>query len=453
MINPKIFYCFKIALKWEIIIICASFAFIMPWHSAHAAMENDWNGDYYLVSDPQAFCQARGAISWYSGQQNCLVQTAPSVIRRYPEGRRVSALGTGCSPTKPNCNQYDENDNPITIDGQPYTPPAPDIETCTRTSFPINTGPNSNRGFPGLSDTWTDSDGCQYSIDFDSGDAGEIILGCSSYPDSPNPEDIWCEYKTKPVGTVPPPTEENPDAPPTPPENQQSGAPTPIQEDTKEDLLVDWESWEPNPPHHDEFIDPNKVVTITLPDGGTVDVTIAPDGTISIDYGDYSPNEVPIIPGPNGYPQPNPGYSPPGGGSPGGNGPSGGSPDGPTGVPGVGGGNTGNPGGGNGDGDGDTTSGTCGILPDFICDWLKPIDLPTDNPEVPFLDTEEQYYDSTIDSNASCPPPVQMSVPILNKTYELTYDYACQLAQAIRPFVILSAYLLSGFILIGSIRG
>jgi hypothetical protein len=231
--------------------------------------------------------------------------------------------------------------------GACITPTAPDISSCNRDTLPINIGPEGSPQFPDLNDIHTDPDGCQYKID--TTQPGFVIERCDKDPDS---GDVICEYKVEPSSSIPPP-----DPSPDTPEMPSNGQPTttPIQDDTKDDLIIDWESWEPNPPHQEEFIDPDNVVTITLPDGGTVDITIAPDGTITIDAGDYSPNEIPIVRGPNGYPQPNPGYSPPGGGSPGGSGPSGGSPDGPIGVPGVGGtgGDSGGDGSGDGEGDGD----------------------------------------------------------------------------------------------------
>ena len=324
-------------------------------NQAHAAWQSTWNGGYQAVAYNPAGAEAHC--------ENVLNDTSADFINRitgsgvqhfacrlngfnyYPDGRKYVWLIEGGT---------DADYPPDTIDPDGVmAPQAPDISSCTRSSISFNTGTADNRNFPNVSQTWTDSDGCQYQIDTDSGSASDIILECATYPESDNPDDIWCKYKSKPTGTTLPPTGENPDEPQETPLTTPVDQSTPIQEDTKNDLIVDWESWEPNPPHTEERQSPNDVITITLPDGGTVDVTIDPDGKISIDYGDYSPNQVPIMPGPNGYPQPNPGYVPPGGGTPGGSGPSGGSQDGPIGVPGVGGTGGGSNPPGDGDGDGD----------------------------------------------------------------------------------------------------
>lgn len=88
-------------------------------------------------------------------------------------------------------------------------------------------------------------------------------------------------------------------------------------------------------------------------------------------------------------------------------------------------------------------------LPPF-CEWATFICEPfvsDAQPEVPLLDLEAPNYDSGLPSSAVCPTPYQIVTGF--GTWEITFDFACQMASAIRTPLLAIAYLMSAFIVVG----
>ena len=93
-----------------------------------------------------------------------------------------------------------------------------------------------------------------------------------------------------------------------------------------------------------------------------------------------------------------------------------------------------------------------GVVCDFI-DWVKEEPELPENLPIPIKEIEVEDYNSSIPDTATCPVniPFNITFPIV-RTYELNMVPVCDLATDIRPFVLLSAYLLSAYILVGAIR-
>lgn len=109
---------------------------------------------------------------------------------------------------------------------------------------------------------------------------------------------------------------------------------------------------------------------------------------------------------------------------------------------------------GDGVGDGDDGSEFCSYAR-VVCDvldWFTDEPDSPDHPEIPELEIEIETYTSSI-GGGSCPAniPLNINFPI-SASYEIDMAPICELAVNIRPFTLLSAYLLSAFILIGAIR-
>ena len=88
-------------------------------------------------------------------------------------------------------------------------------------------------------------------------------------------------------------------------------------------------------------------------------------------------------------------------------------------------------------------------LPGF-CEWASFICEPfveTAQPEVPMLDLEAPEYDSGLPSTATCPAPYQVVTAF--GTWDITFQFACDMASAIRTPLIAIAYLMSAFIVVG----
>lgn len=81
-------------------------------------------------------------------------------------------------------------------------------------------------------------------------------------------------------------------------------------------------------------------------------------------------------------------------------------------------------------------------------DWAK-TDAPadTEKPDVPFeeLGDEEVTYDSGLGAG-TCPPPATVS--LMGGTHEMSFEPVCDLAAGARPFVLISASLLAGLMLL-----
>lgn len=63
----------------------------------------------------------------------------------------------------------------------------------------------------------------------------------------------------------------------------------------------------------------------------------------------------------------------------------------------------------------------------------------------------ERNYSISFGEN-SCPAPIEINVIFLNKTVQLSYEPACQLAVYAKPFVLISAYIFAIFITLGVVR-
>lgn len=88
-------------------------------------------------------------------------------------------------------------------------------------------------------------------------------------------------------------------------------------------------------------------------------------------------------------------------------------------------------------------------LPPF-CQWASFLCQPfiaTAQPEVPMLDIEAPQYDSGLPSSASCPAPVQIVTGF--GSWEISYQFACDFASAIKVPLIAISYLVSAFIVVG----
>lgn len=79
--------------------------------------------------------------------------------------------------------------------------------------------------------------------------------------------------------------------------------------------------------------------------------------------------------------------------------------------------------------------------------WLCEPFLPTEQPELPTVDLEVPDYDSGLPSSASCPAPYQVVTGF--GSWSITFDFACQLASAIRTPLLAISYLMSAFIVVG----
>ncbi|MCS6760558.1 MAG: hypothetical protein MO852_17720, partial [Candidatus Devosia euplotis] len=88
-------------------------------------------------------------------------------------------------------------------------------------------------------------------------------------------------------------------------------------------------------------------------------------------------------------------------------------------------------------------------LPGF-CEWATFICEPFiggEQPDVPMLDLETPQFDSGLPSSASCPAPVQINTGFGN--WEISYQFACDFASAIKVPLIAISYLVSAFIVVG----
>lgn len=79
--------------------------------------------------------------------------------------------------------------------------------------------------------------------------------------------------------------------------------------------------------------------------------------------------------------------------------------------------------------------------------WLCELPVLAEQPEVPTLDLEAPSYDSGLPGNASCPAPVQVVTGF--GTWQITFQFACDLATALRTPLIAITYLMSAFIVVG----
>ncbi len=85
-----------------------------------------------------------------------------------------------------------------------------------------------------------------------------------------------------------------------------------------------------------------------------------------------------------------------------------------------------------------------------FCEWAEFICRPFvggDHPDVPVLDLETPEYDSGLPTNGVCPAPI----PVVTGfgTWEITFQFACDMAEAIRTPLIAISYLMAGFIVVG----
>lgn len=86
----------------------------------------------------------------------------------------------------------------------------------------------------------------------------------------------------------------------------------------------------------------------------------------------------------------------------------------------------------------------------LFCEWASFLCEPfiaTSHPEVPTIDITAQDYDSGLPSSATCPEPYQIVTSM--GTWTVTFQFACDLASAIRTPLIAMAYLMSAFIVVG----
>lgn len=123
-------------------------------------------------------------------------------------------------------------------------------------------------------------------------------------------------------------------------------------------------------------------------------------------------------------------------------------------------------GGGGGGGDGGSSVGPTGPGSGDVCtwfdlfcefyDWIK--GSPDDIPEAPDLDqlrldeTDFQRTFTFSSGSMSCPEPVTIHISFVGTDVQITYDWWCQLAVTIYPFVMLSAYVLAIYITLGMRR-
>lgn len=88
-------------------------------------------------------------------------------------------------------------------------------------------------------------------------------------------------------------------------------------------------------------------------------------------------------------------------------------------------------------------------LPPF-CTWASFLCEPfvaTPHPEVPTVDIEVPEYDSGLPTSGTCPQPYQVVTGF--GTWEVTFQFACDMASAIRTPLIAISYLMAGFIVVG----
>jgi hypothetical protein len=107
------------------------------------------------------------------------------------------------------------------------------------------------------------------------------------------------------------------------------------------------------------------------------------------------------------------------------------------------------------DGSGDG-SGYCNHAPVLcdIFDWLTgDVTYPTDI-AVPWETVEpDTDYNSGLPTSGTCPQPYTINLGFGSSSYDVSYQPFCDLASQARPLVLIAAYLLAAYILIGSIRG
>lgn len=88
-------------------------------------------------------------------------------------------------------------------------------------------------------------------------------------------------------------------------------------------------------------------------------------------------------------------------------------------------------------------------LPAF-CQWASFICAPfieTEHPPLPTADIDFDDYDSGLPSTAVCPVPLEVVTNF--GQWEISFDPACQLAEAIRVPLLAISYLIAGFIVVG----
>lgn len=93
-----------------------------------------------------------------------------------------------------------------------------------------------------------------------------------------------------------------------------------------------------------------------------------------------------------------------------------------------------------------------GAILDFppFCEWASWLCAPfveSDHPDLPQLDLDVPSYDSSLPSDATCPAPLEITIG--PGTFNLSFEPACAMAEAIRVPLIAISYLLSAFIVAG----
>lgn len=92
-----------------------------------------------------------------------------------------------------------------------------------------------------------------------------------------------------------------------------------------------------------------------------------------------------------------------------------------------------------------------GPVCEFI-DWFREPFVEPEPVDVPALELDEPSFGSVgLPSTAGCPAPRVVSLGV--GTFQLSYDPFCQLADMIRPLVLVTSYLFAAFILLGVRRG
>lgn len=95
------------------------------------------------------------------------------------------------------------------------------------------------------------------------------------------------------------------------------------------------------------------------------------------------------------------------------------------------------------------TDSSGGIWPGF-CEWASFICAPfveSEHPPLPTADIDIDDYDSGLPSTAVCPVPLEVVTSF--GQWEISFDPACQLAEAIRVPLLAISYLIAGFIVVG----
>lgn len=433
-------------------------AFAINWTTSYTA------GNTYYVT-PEAYTAICQSHPWYAGyftKQNGGCSFSGS-NPQYPNSSHLSGNNNlECSIAARDNNQYDCSDVPQWYKDE--FPETPDPATCTASSLSFKMSEDDTVNITG-NNTITTSDGCQYELGNDPscyvGSDSATYCTISSTPTGttttpPQCTETSCEY----TGALPPSFDAT--CPMTDPQrsivndivNNHQGTVTGC--GAGGDVNVTY--WNTN-------INCVRQVSVS-PDGNWFEFSplTSPCNGSEVSEGDYAD--------PNTNPDADIDYSDGSGTGSGGPSGSGGSYDsGPNGDPLSGGHNTdggtanGDPadytgtdptGDADGDGvendkDGDS-SGECGILPDIICDFFDDF-TGMDDPAVPFVELDEYEEYSSGVTTGTCPPPMTFTVTVpITHTFTWSYEPLCEFSADLKPLILLSAYLASGFILFGAVR-